>query len=658
MNNKGKLTMPAFYVLLAIIAVITALTALVKNQSTLTVICLVLFALAAAMLVSLTGKLRTDADGYMSHLAGKIGRGGHETQNIVPIPTVTLNKEFETLWYNDAFLSQLLGGCEAHAVDITRLFKGIEHDALKNGAEIKLKHEKRFYNVSVFSERGGEGEYVLFFNDITEKVRLEAKYESTRPAVILVVFDNEDELLKMRESERMGVLAAVDSLIRDWVKSTAGICRCDANSTSLIVVDEQQLGVLMQEKFGILSDARKITVSGDQQVTLSIGVGHGGANLSECESWAKEALDMALGRGGDQAVVKCDADYSFFGGVSKSSEKQSKVKTRMLAKEIAGEIKASDRCIVMGHRFADLDAVGSAIGMMSIARALGVDSYVVSDRNTTLAGNLVDYYLEHSGNYDRVITPDQALDLMTENTMLVVVDTHAKNFVDCTPLYEKAERVIVIDHHRMLVNRIENALVFFHEPFASSASEMVAELAQYIDEKSILKPEAEALLAGIMLDTKSFVVKTGVRTFEAATFLRRRGADTVDVKMLFAGSIEDYAEKSSLVAAATVYNECAIACADNSSANIRIIASQAADEMLTLQGVTASFTLYESNDMINISARSLGKLNVQLIMERLGGGGHLTMAAAQLKGSSMEHALSALYEAIDAVSSERGDDDE
>jgi len=331
----------------------------------------------------------------------------------------------------------------------------------------------------------------------------------------------------------------------------------------------------------------------------------------------------------------------------------------MIAKEIEGVIRASDKCIVMGHRFTDLDAVGSAIGVMSIARALGVDSYVINHPDETLAQPLVDHYIEHSeyGEYIFVNT-EEALEIMTDNSVVVIVDTHSRNFLDSVPVYESAKKVIVIDHHRMMLTKVENADVFFHEPFASSASEMVAELAQYIDEKSISRPEAEALLSGIMLDTKSFVIKTGVRTFEAATFLRRRGADTVDVKMLFSGSLDDYAEKSKIVASAAVYRECAIASTDERSENVRVICAQAADEMLSLQGINASFVLFEGEGIINISARSLGKLNVQLVMEKLGGGGHLTMAGAQLAGSSMEHALSSLYEAIDMVLNEAENDEE
>ncbi len=651
MNIKGNLVKPLFWSLAAVSVLISALVLYSSAELAVKILSVVLSAGGVVAVLLFMKSLSDDVDGYLSRMAVKLGGTRSDNQNVMPVPVVTVTVEGNIIWYNKDFLEELLGGCESHDIEISRIFKSITNEKLRHGETFTIRHDKQYYEVSVVSDvSAAVSQFVLFFNNITEKAKLEIEYENSRPAVILIVFDNEDELLKVRENERTAVLTAVDSLIREWVENTTALCRSEARGTSLIVLDEQQLQAFIGDKFNILNEARKIPVSGDHQVTLSIGVGRGGSNLSECESWAMEALDMALGRGGDQAVIKSGSEYSFFGGVSKSSEKQSKVKTRMIAKDIENIIRASDKCIVMGHRFTDLDAVGASIGVMSIAKALGVESYVLNHPNETLAQSLVDHYIEHTDGAERIfIDTEKALSLMTEKSVVVVVDTHSKNFIDSVAVFEFAKKVIVIDHHRMMLSKIENAEVFFHEPFASSASEMVAEIAQYIDEKSISKTEAEALLAGIMLDTKSFVIKTGVRTFEAATFLRRRGADTVDVKMLFSGSLDDYAEKSKIVASAEVYRECAIASTDEQSENVRVVCAQAADEMLTLQGINASFVLFRTEGIINISARSLGKLNVQLVMEQLGGGGHLTMAGAQLSDYTMEHAMTALYEAIDSV---------
>lgn len=650
-SNRGRLVMPLLILLPAITAVLTLLTVIRTKDMTLFWFSLAMTAISVAAVLLFRSRFKRDIEGYASDLAVKLGLTGSETGVKLPVPAASVSEDGEIIWYNDAFRLEMLDGGDGHAIDIARVCKGITPAELTKPLITGVKREKRFYDVtSVEDSYDGRKQYLLFFDDVTDRQRIQTLYRDTRPAVLLVVFDNEDELLKLRENERMAVLSAIDTLVNDWMKDSAGICRSDARSTGLIIVDESELKEMIADRFSILSEARKIAVSGGQFVTLSIGIGRGGSTLAECEVWAQQALDMALGRGGDQVAIKENEEYTFFGGVTKSSEKQSKVKTRMLAKAIAELIGSSDRCFVMGHRFSDLDSIGAAIGMASISRSIGVESYVAVDTETTLAMPLIESYSEHRGVPSGLfISPDKACSLITDQSVLIVVDTHSTQFIESKELYEAAKHVIVVDHHRLLVNKISHPAFFFHEPFASSASEMVAELAQYINEKAISGAEAEALLAGIMLDTKSFVLRTGVRTFEAATFLRRRGADTVDVKMLFAGSLENYAEKTRLVSTAKIYRECAIAYTETEFENMRVVAAQAADEMLSLQGVSASFVLFTANGSVDISARSFGKLNVQLVMEQLGGGGHMTMAGAQLAGSTMSHALGVLTAAIDSV---------
>lgn len=656
-SEKGALIVPVISVLVAIIAVMAVLTAVFGENKWLAV------AFSAAALVCLLAvllmyrALRRGVDTYLGRLSSKVTSHGAESMNQLIVPMVTLDEAGDIIWHNEAFRNAVLEGGEAHTVNISRIFKGIDPANLATLETVRLKKDKRYYDATVVEDTsGGRSSYIMFLDDVTDECLLCQQIKDTSPAVILIVFDNEDELLKARESERMSVFAQIDSVINEWLSGTSAIYRSNARETSLVVLEEADLQKLMGEKFSVLASARRIVVSGGHNVTLSVGVGHGASSLSECENWAQQALDMALGRGGDQAAIKDENGYTFFGGVSQSAEKSSKVKTRMLAKAMAELISASDRCYVMGHRFSDLDSVGASIGMMAIARSLGVDARVVVDCTSTVAQPLVDAYADNvEDGHSLFVTPQQALENTSEKMLVIVVDTHSSDFLECKELYEMAENSIIIDHHRMLVNRIEDYTFFFHEPFASSASEMVAELAQYINAKAITSAEAEALLSGIMLDTKSFVLKTGVRTFEAATFLRRRGADTVDVKMLFAGSLDNYAEKAKIVANANIYRDCAIAFTEENFADIRVVAAQAADEMLTLQGVSATFVMFESNGAINISARSFGKLNVQLVMEQLGGGGHLTMAGAQLAGSTMKHTYELLCAAIDAVAESEED---
>ena len=360
---------------------------------------------------------------------------------------------------------------------------------------------------------------------------------------------------------------------------------------------------------------------------------------------------MALGRGGDQVAVKQESDsYEFYGGLSKGVEKRDKSRTRVIAGAISDQISISDLVLVMGHKYSDLDSVGSAVGMWSAARkGMGKPAYVVIDKEQTLAQSLVESVEDNikDEDYPIFITPEQAMEVITPRTLLVVTDTHSQDYVESAELLDSVDRIIVIDHHRLLARHIKNAAIFYHEPYASSASEMVAELAQFIGTNSLTKVESEALLSGIMLDTKNFVVKCGVRTFEAAAYLRRRGADTVDVKRMFSGSIENYKAKFQLVSAAEIYGNCAIACAPGKSVpNIRIVAAQAADELLSIQGVVASFVVFESAGEIGVSARSLGDVNVQILMEELGGGGHLTMAGAQMRGINLEQARMTLLKVL------------
>jgi c-di-AMP phosphodiesterase-like protein len=358
---------------------------------------------------------------------------------------------------------------------------------------------------------------------------------------------------------------------------------------------------------------------------------------------------MALGRGGDQAVLKTENGFRFFGGVSKGVEKKSRSKTRIIANTLQDLIKDSERIYIMGHRFGDLDSVGSASGLAGAIRLMGKEAYVAVDKKRNLATQLISMIDSNTDN-SLYISPSEAADSISDNDLLIIVDTHNKDFIESPLLYERSRQTVIIDHHRKTVNFIDDAVIFHHEPYASSASEMVTELIQYfkIDDEALKACFAEALLAGITLDTKNFVMRTGVRTFEAAAFLRKMGADTVVVKSLFSNSIETYQRKTKIVSSAQIHNRCAIASTEIKSDDIRLICPQAADELLGITNVDASFVLFRTGDTINISARSLGALNVQVIMEALGGGGHQTMAAAQLDNVSMNEAVNMLHTAIDS----------
>ena len=476
------------------------------------------------------------------------------------------------------------------------------------------------------------------------------EFLDSRPAVATIMFDNREELLKdASDGQGTQLVAMVEKTLQKWVSSTSGFYKKLSGGRYLMVMEERHLRRFVEEKFSILDAIRNIKLDEHRYATISIGVGRGGKSLAEDENWSRKALDMALGRGGDQVAVKQEGDsYEFFGGLSKGVEKRDKVRTRVIAATLSDHVKASDQVFVMGHKNSDLDSVGSAVGMWAaIHKGLEKPVHIVLNRNQTLAGPLVEMTDQAYPNDQLFISPLEALQSATERSLLIVVDTHSVNFVESRELLDRMSRVVVIDHHRLMVSLIKNALIFYHEPYASSASEMVTELAQYIKASAIDGADAQALLAGIMLDTKNFVLNTGVRTFEASAYLRRRGADTVAVKKLFSDSLDTYKQKAQLVSGAEIYKGCAIATSSWDHGDQRIAAAQAADELLSIMGVNASFVLYRSGGDVNMSARSLGDVNVQVILEEFGGGGHFTMAGAQIKNITVGDARRALIRELD-----------
>lgn len=605
---------------------------------------------AGAMLLGVSLLLvlgRRNALRYLAHFGGELSLAEHNALYRYPQPVFIVDSDNNIVWYNDLFLTEVFNGVEAYGAPLS-VITTVPLEALMkdNGAEIE--YGARRYLLAARQAGSNEGLTSLYMTDITKLHQLRREYQLSRPAVILMMVDNYEELIQnVRESEKAQLMGKLDKLLEDFISTSTGLLRRISQDRFLIVMEERHLRAVLESRFDILDKARSIQVNDRMCVTLSIGVGRDGSGLTECEQKARQALDMALGRGGDQAAIKTPTGFDFFGGVSKGIEKQTKVKTRIVATALIELIEASGRIFVMGHRFGDLDALGSAVGLVRVIRNMGKEAYVVVDEQHNLAQPLLKR-MRANGCEDFFMLPQIATELGGRDCLLIVVDTHNPSFLESVELYDKTERVVVIDHHRKMVTHIDRALIFHHEPLASSASEMVTELIQYFgDSGRISALEAEALLAGIMLDTKNFVMRTGVRTFEAAAYLRRQGADTIAVRALFANSIEAYQRKTRLVSAAEVYRRCAICATDMQSGDMQLVAPQAADELLGISGVDASFVLYEAGNTIHLSARSLGKMNVQLVMEALGGGGHQTMAGAQLQGVALESARQSLLEAID-----------
>lgn len=643
---------PMIWVLLGALAVLAA-AAYLANPLLCAAELVVLVAVALYTFLRLR-RLKRDVAQYMNRIGATLNLAERNAVEQFPQPAVVCSAEGEILWYNTVFRDQVLDGAEAYGETVGFITGGVPMREVQANKTMEVALNDRRYRVFVGTVGVRDASlYILYYVDVTRLKQIEQEYELSRPAVMVVYIDNVEELTQnLRDSERAQIIGNIETLLEDWVSDGTGILKKYNHDWFQIVLEKRQLTGVIEKKFNILDRVRALKL-GDKAlgVTLSIGVGEG-ENLKESENLARQAIEMALGRGGDQAAVKTKNGFDFYGGVSKGVEKRTKVRTRVVASALQELMDTCSDVLVMGHRFSDLDCLGSAVALAVTARGRGKPAFVVTDRSKTLALELIDRYdeVERGGIF---IEPSEALDTISDNTLLIITDTHNPQMVESPALLEAAKSVAVIDHHRKMVDFIDRSLLFYHEPYSSSASELVAELVQYMGENRLTQLEAEALLAGIMLDTRSFVMKTGVRTFEAAAYLRRLGADTVEVKRMFTGSMETYRKKSDIVSRAEIYRGTAIACDESGEPEMRVAAAQAADELLSIKGINASFTLFKENGTVNISARSFGEFNVQLVMEAIGGGGHLTMAGAQLRGVTMAEARTRLTAAIDRHQEER-----
>ncbi len=560
-------------------------------------------------------------------------------------PVAVVGDANEVLWYNSAFGAALCKEADLQGMSVSALISrhSVEQLCGSKGGNVEIGSSK----FTVYANPLDKG-YVLYFFDDTHLKNIEHEFYESRQSVAMVVLDNDDAFDDDDEDEINRITSQVESALNKWAAENNGLYRRLGRTRYMMLFEERDLRRITENKFDILARIREIR-SGDTGATISIGVGRGEQTLRKSQTAAKRALEMALGRGGDQAAVLTNGEYQFFGGKSTGTERHSKVRVRVIAKSIMEAVQEADKVIIMGHKFSDLDCIGSAVGLYGgITASLKKDTYIAVDYETSMAKGLIDAYKTHCG-MGVFLSPKEATSLATDKTLLIVVDTQSEARVESKELLEKCQQIIVIDHHRMSVDHLKNTLVFYHEPNASSASEMCVELLDSFPEVNLKKPEAEALLSGIILDTKNFVINSGARTFEAAAYLKKHGADTVSVRQLFADSIEIYRNKYYLVSTARIYKKCAIVIAQEEMKDIRLIASKAADELLGLKGVNASFVMFKTeDDTVNISARSYGKRNVQIIMEKLGGGGHHSMAAAQIKDISFENAMRKLVEAIDS----------
>ncbi|MCH5202587.1 MAG: DHH family phosphoesterase [Oscillospiraceae bacterium] len=589
---------------------------------------------------------------YIRNIVKSVVRNTEGTEHIYlenfSFPVVVAGAQDDIVWCNSSFVIDICKGKDPVGNDISHFVLGKDLHRFIGGKPVKIRLGEKYYRV--YGNAAGEST-VLYYIDDTYYSNLEKEFNNKKASVAIALFDNADDFDTDSDGETQGeILLAVEKAIQKWATDTNSICCKISSKRYMLIFEERTLKRIIEDKFKILEDIRDIRLNG-KSATISVGIGRGKDNLRESDFQARKALEMALGRGGDQVAISVNGEYEFFGGVSGGVERRSKVRTRTFAENIMGIIKSSDNVILMGHNFSDLDCVGASIGLYStISKSIGKEACIACNINRSLAKQLIDDSINHGGLSNAFITPEEALKKINEDTLLIILDTHISSFLESEEIYQKCNKVIVIDHHRKMVDFIKDALVFFHEPTVSSTCEMVSELISYMGDDYLSSFEAEALLAGMMLDTKNFVIKTGVRTFEAAAYLKQKGADTVSVKRFFAGGIDEYRDKSKIVSMAKISGHNAIAFAEDDMNNIRIVSSQAADDLLGVEGVYASFVIYKIDpETTGISARSYGKVNVQRIMEELGGGGHLTMAACQIKITDKYEAEKMLLSAINKV---------
>lgn len=619
------------------------------------VICAVVYIIFAAA----SRKRSREIQKYIEETMSDINRASKDSTLNFPMAAAVIKLHTnELIWGNPAF-EEMVGPhdriFEQHLFDLLPEFELGWALEGKNECPYEVKIGDKLYRVYGSLFRSDETEksevlITLYWLDITEYSTSIAEFENSRQIVSVIMIDNYSEIMNdLNDAERSSVVAEIDKRLAAWTAPANGIFIKYERDKYVYLFQQRYLEEYMASRFAILDSIREVESKNGIKVTLSIGIGKDGGSFKENHRYARLAIDMALSRGGDQAVIRNKFNFEFFGGRSKEVEKRTKVKSRVMANALSGLIKDSSGVMIMGHKSADNDSIGAAVGIACIARKMGKSASIIIGQKTS-ADVLVKKIRSEHDEYDGVfISPEDALIEADSNTLVVIVDTNRKSVVESEALLESANKIAVIDHHRRGTDYIEGAVLNFHEPYASSTCELVTELLQYIVEtRDILNVEAEAILSGIVIDTKKFTMKTGVRTFEAAAYLRRAGADTTELKRILQDDIETYVKRAEMVKLARMYHDKA-AIVEYNGTSTRKIAAQAADELLSIRGVQASFVLYREGDSVIISARSLGQINVQVVLEKLGGGGHFDTAGAQVANKKLSEVSDELTRAIDDV---------
>lgn len=606
-------------------------------------------------------KRKTEISEHINELTVSVDKAAQSTIINSPFPLVVLETNGNIIWKSSNFIKEFANiDTGTTLTDVIKELKlKIENGKNTNNISISESMKIGDKNYKVIAEytklREKEhknlSEYMatVYFLDETNYVKLLEEYTNSRTCIGIIVLDNYEELMqRVTEEEKLKITSNAEKNIYSWVNKYDGLLVKSERDTYVCIFDQLNLEKIKEDKFEILDEIKEIKTQDNIQLTLSIAISENEKTNSEEYKSAKAVIDIALGRGGDQAIIKQNGKYYFFGGRTQEVEKRTRVKARIVAQALEELMNSASNVIIMGHTNSDIDAMGSGMGVYRIAKTIGKDAYIVNETNGTSLDNFINDLKDIEEYNDVIIDKAEALNKISADSLLVVVDTDKKNYVEAPELLDKTDKIVVIDHHRRGTDYIENAILTFHEVYASSACELVTELVEYAEKTvKLTKFEVEALYAGIMMDTKNFTFKTGVRTFEAAAFLRKCGVDIIKVKKWFQSDLETYNKISEIVAKSEIIDDTiAISIYDKEDSDANITCAKAADELLTISNITASFVIGKMGDKIYISGRSIGDINVQLILEKLGGGGHITVAGAQVEGMTQEEVKQELINRI------------
>lgn len=650
---------------IVIIAIILVLLSIIKPVMIIPSIVLFI----AVVLYTVWGnKKRTyEITEQINEITMSVDKAAQSTIMNSPFPLVILDANGNVIWRSNRFVSEFANvDIDNYLVNIIKEIKinadnyeNINNNPIYEKMSIGNKKYKVIGEYTKIKDKdhknSKEHMITIYFMDETKTEELLNKYNNSQICIGIIIVDNYEEMMqRATEEEKLTITSEIEKNVYAWINKYNGISIKSERDTYVCVFEQEDLEQIKKDKFDILDEIKQIKTQDKIQSTLSIAISEEGEKNSEKYKSAKAVIDIALGRGGDQAIIKQDGKYLFFGGRTQEVEKRTKVKARIIAQGLEELIANSDNVIIMGHTNSDIDSIGSALGVYRIAKTLKKDAYVVSQ--TT--GTSLDVFLNDIKQIDEyneiLIERDKALSLINSNSLLVIVDTQKETYVDCPELLSKTDKIAIIDHHRKGTDYIKNSMLTFHEVYASSACELVTELIEYSEQEVKLTTiEVEALYAGIMMDTKNFTFKTGVRTFEAAAFLRKCGVDIIKVKKWFQSDLETYNKISEIVANSEIIDDnIAISIYNRDDQDTNIICAKAADELLTISNITASFVIGKMGEKVYISGRSIGDINVQLILEKLGGGGHITVAGAQLDGMTEEEVKQELIIRINEYFSE------